>query len=93
MNRQQAQIMGIALTLIMLFLVGCGNTPSTPVLEDSAATSTPKIETEEPAVDGPRVGDVAPDFTLPDSKGDNVRLADNLLDNRLVILVFYHHYT
>ncbi len=93
MSRQQVLKLGIALMLTMLFLFGCGNKPSTPALEDSAATSTPKIETEEPTVDGPRVGDVAPDFTLPDSNGNIVRLADSLLDNRLVILVFYHHYT
>jgi len=93
MSRQQAQIMGIALTLTMLFLVGCGNTPSTPALEDSAATSTPKIETEEPAVDGPRLGDLAPDFTLPDSTGTMVHLADELQENQVVVLVFYFSYT
>ena len=93
MGRQQVLKLGIALTLTMLFLVGCGNTPSTPVLEDSAATSTPKIETEEPATDSPRVGDVAPDFTLPDSTGTMVRLADELQENKVVVLVFYFSHT
>ncbi len=93
MSRQLALKLGIALTLTMLFLVGCGNTTSTPVVEDSAATSTPKIETEEPATDSPRVGDLAPDFTLPDSTGTMVHLADELQENQVVVLVFYFSHT
>jgi cytochrome oxidase Cu insertion factor (SCO1/SenC/PrrC family) len=93
MRRQQRLKMGIALTFTMLFLIGCGNTPSTPTPEDSVATSTPEIENEEPAVDGPRVGDVAPDFTLPDSTGNIVHFADELQENQVVVLVFYHHHT
>jgi cytochrome oxidase Cu insertion factor (SCO1/SenC/PrrC family) len=93
MSRQQSLKMGIALTLTMLFLIGCGNTPYTPTPEDSAATSTPEIENEEPADDGPRVGDVAPDFTLPDSSGNMVHLADDLEEYQSVVLVFYHHHT
>ena len=54
---------------------------------------TEEIATEEPAIDPLGTGDLAPDFTLPDSNGNMVNLADNLLDNRLVILVFYFSHT
>lgn len=109
MNRKHVPKMAIAVTLTMLFLVGCGNTASTPVPEAPPATITPVTEAlpststpvpeAPPATSAPELpvandplgtGDVAPDFTLPDSSGNMVRLADNLLDNRLVILVFYH---
>ena len=56
-------------------------------------TPTEEIATEEPAIDPLGTGDLAPDFTLPDSNGNMVNLADNLLDNRLVILVFYFSHT
>ena len=62
---------------------------------ESVATEEPTAEsvvTEEPETTGPRSGDIAPDFTLPDSNGNMVRLADELDDNRMVILVFYHAY-
>ena len=39
-----------------------------------------------------REGDVAPDFTLPDSNGNMVRLADELQKNDQVVLVFYYSY-
>jgi hypothetical protein len=45
------------------------------------------------ASDTPTPENKAPDFTLPDSNGNMVRLADELRDNQLVILVFYHAYT
>jgi cytochrome oxidase Cu insertion factor (SCO1/SenC/PrrC family) len=93
MSSRQKQIIGIALTLTMLFLVGCGNTSSTPVLEESAATSPPKVETEEPATDSPRVGDLAPDFRLPDSNGNLVTLSSELGEYQSVVLVFYHSHT
>jgi cytochrome oxidase Cu insertion factor (SCO1/SenC/PrrC family) len=93
MSRQQALIMGIAITLTMLLIVGCGNPPASPALEVPTATSAGDIETEERAVDGPQVGDLAPDFTLPDSAGNIVSLADELEENKVVVLVFYHHHT
>jgi cytochrome oxidase Cu insertion factor (SCO1/SenC/PrrC family) len=90
MNRQQVLKLGIAGMLTMVFLVACGSTGSTPLPETPLATSTP----EPPVASDPlSTGDVAPDFTLPDSNGNIVRLADQMLDNRLVILVFYHNYT
>jgi hypothetical protein len=68
MSRQQPLQLVIAVILIMLFLVGCGN---------AAPAST----------------DVAPDFTLPDGNGNKVHLADELNNNQMVVLVFYHSYT
>ena len=65
-----------------------GNQPA-PTEEGPSATSTSKPPF---ASDSLSTGDVAPDFILPDSNGNMVRLADQLLDNRLVILVFYHAY-
>ena len=90
MSREQVLKLGIAGMLTMLFIVACGNSSSTLLSEAPPTTSTP----EPPVASDPLgTGDVAPDFTLPDSNGNIVRLADQLLDNRLVILVFYHHYT
>ena len=55
--------------------------------------SVEEIATEESAIDPLGTGDLAPDFTLPDSNGNTVNLADSLLDNRLTILVFYFSHT
>ena len=80
MSRTRVISMGLASILAGLFLFGCG----TPAVTE--------IATEEPPAGPLGEGDAAPDFTLPDTKGNMVRLADELLDNRLVILVFYHAY-
>jgi cytoskeletal protein RodZ len=57
---------------------------------DTAEPTAEIVVTEEPKTNGPRTGEIAPDFTLPDSNGDLVHLADELNDNRMVVLVFYH---
>lgn len=115
MRHQQWPQLVIAAALIMLFLVGCGNTPPAPVAEAPAATPTPEpptatpspepptpteepkpeeaVAVEESATDGPRTGDAAPDFTLPDSNGNMVRLADEVQDSQMVVLVFYEVHT
>ena len=63
----------------------------TPVSEAPAATPTEEtVVIEKSDTDGPRTGDTAPDFTLPDSEGNMVRLSDELKDNRFVVLVFFH---
>ncbi len=104
-ERLQLLPLVIVVMLAMLFLVGCGNAASltatqaptaTFTQEPPAATEAPQAtSTPEPPVESVPLttGDVAPDFTLPDSSGNMLHLADELLDNRVVILVFYHaHY-
>jgi hypothetical protein len=56
MSQRQAFNLGIVATLIVSFLVACGG---------NAPTAEPTV-TDKRTVSGPRVGDVAPDFTLPD---------------------------
>jgi peroxiredoxin len=47
------------------------------------------VATEEPESTGPRFGDIAPDFTLPDSNGNEVSLGETLQENEQVVIVFY----
>jgi hypothetical protein len=87
----KSMFFSIPVLLVLLFLVGCGNAVTTPVSEAPAATPTEEtVVIEKSDTDGPRTGDTAPDFTLPDSEGNMVRLSDELKDNRFVVLVFYH---
>ena len=78
--------------------------PPTTELPATEAPATEPPATESPATEPPAtepivhndplgIGDSAPDFTLLDSNGDMLNLADLLQDNRLVLLVFYHAYT
>jgi hypothetical protein len=60
--------------------------------ETNQPTPTENVATEESIAIGPRTGDIAPDFTLPDSEGNMVNLADELGENQSVILVFYFEY-
>ncbi len=94
MSYMRAIRIGFVVILVGLFLYGCG---SPPITEAPAATSAPvtlvpteEIATEQSIIDPLGAGDTAPGFTLPDSSGNMVSLSDNLMDNRLVILVFYH---
>lgn len=80
MSRRKELTLGFLVMAAGLLLFGCGNPP------------VEEIATEEPAAGPLGTGDAAPDFTLADSNGNMVHLADQLLDNRLVILVFYHAY-
>jgi peroxiredoxin len=49
-----------------------------------------------PSVNAPKVGDNAPDFVLPSTNGDSVRLSDLLKGpdgkGQWVLLVFYRGY-
>ena len=67
----------------LLVLVGCSASEPEPT-----ATEVP-----ESAPAGPRTGELAPDFTLPDSNGNMVHLADELQDNESVVLLFYLEHT
>jgi cytochrome oxidase Cu insertion factor (SCO1/SenC/PrrC family) len=83
--------LSLAVILVLSLIAGCANTATTPVPEVPAAIPTEEtVDIEETNTDSPRTGDVAPDFTLPDSNGNMVHLADELKDSRMVILVFYH---
>ena len=87
MSRNHLPIYGIAGVLTMLLLVACGNTGNPPTSEALSATSPPE---EAFASDALRAEDMAPDFTLTDNSGNMVILADELLENEFVVLVFYH---
>lgn len=50
------------------------------------------VSTEETKATSPRTGDIAPDFSLPDSNGEVVNLADVLKNNQSAVLVFYLEY-
>ena len=80
MNCRKELALGILVASAGLFLFAC----SGPAVEE---TPTKELPTEPLST-----GDAAPNFTLPDADGNMVSLADQLLDNRLVILVFYHAY-
>ncbi len=83
MRHRQALKLGFLAALIVSFLVACGG---------NAPKAKPPI-TDIRTAGGPRVGDVAPDFSLPDQAGNMVRLADELKDHRSVVLVFYYEGT
>jgi cytochrome oxidase Cu insertion factor (SCO1/SenC/PrrC family) len=83
MSHRQALNLSIVAGLIVSFLVACGG---------NAPTAVPTM-TDIRTAGGPRVGDVAPDFTLPDQDGNMVRLGDELKDHRSVVLVFYYEGT
>jgi hypothetical protein len=77
------------LILIATFITACAGKPE-PASEPEAAADAPKAEA---ATGGLRAGDLAPDFTLPDGDGNMVNLAEQLQDNEMVALVFYHSHT
>ncbi len=84
MKKRRVILLGIT-AVLTLFLAACGASSATP--EPSTATAAP-----EPVTSGPRTGELAPDFTLPDHAGSPVYLADELQENRVVALVFYNGY-
>jgi len=73
MNRMSGWFI-VVTGILALWLAACG------------ATTT---STVAPAAKAPQPGDVAPDFTLVDSKGSSLHLADELKTNQAVVLVFY----
>ncbi len=91
MSRQQVLKFVISGMLTLLFLVACGSTDSTSITENPPATFTPRPKRVFHS-DPLSTGDVAPDFTLPDSEGNMVNLVDQLKDNQYIVLVFYSDY-
>jgi peroxiredoxin len=59
--------------------------------ESQPAVETPSAEPKE-QTGPPRTGDQAPDFTLPDNRGNEFKLAEELKVNA-VVLVFYRGHT
>lgn len=71
------------LMLLTLAVAACAQQPaasSSPAAKPQAPPAAPKTTL--------KVGDVAPDFTLPDTKGQPVHLAD-FRGKKNVILAFY----
>ena len=77
-NNKVLKVVVLAI-LSTLFLVGCGNIAT--------------LGDPTPVVNDPlQVGDIAPDFTLPDSNGNMIQLAHEYHNNEVVVLVFYRTY-
>jgi hypothetical protein len=66
--------------------------PTASPTETEEPTPTESVATEKSVAIGPRTGDSAPDFTLPDSEGNMVNLVEVLQENQSVVLVFYFEY-
>ena len=60
-----------------------------------AGTTIPPTVTvaPEPVQTSPQPGDKAPDFTLTDSKGSRLHLADIVAEQKSTVLVFYLSHT
>jgi len=76
MNRAYGWLI-VVIGILAVWLAACG----------AATTST--TSTAAPVAKALQPGDVAPDFTLVDSKGTSVHLAEELKASRAVVLVFY----
>jgi peroxiredoxin len=74
---------GCLLLLLLLSVAGCNG-----VGEDLAPSSADRRPVVEPGTTGPAVGQVAPDFTLAATTGDNVSLSGLLAARRAVVLYF-----
>ena len=85
-SRREEIKIGFFGAILALFLVGCGYL----AVGTQDATPTPMKLSDGPATDHPRVGDIAPDFTLPDSDENMVHLADEVQDHKVVVLVFFN---
>ena len=71
--------------LVVLAVVACAQQPTTTAPQPSVP---PKQQTPAPPRTNLKVGDLAPDFTLPDTKGQPVKLSD-FRGKKSVVLAFY----
>ncbi len=69
--------------LVAVLLAGCNGVGTD--LSPSGADRRPPVT---PGTTGPSVGQIAPDFTLPDTLGDNVALSTSLPGRKGVVLYF-----
>jgi peroxiredoxin len=82
MNIRNIFAVGISL---MILVSGCAKAPGTEVNVISTPEDTPDHWNTSSLK-------IAPDFSLPDSEGNMVQLADELQNNEQVVLVFYYTY-
>lgn len=76
------------------FIVMLGWLASLGLLLTACGASTPTATVAPaPVQTSPQPGDKAPDFTLADSGGKSMRLADIIVDHKSTVLVFYLSYT
>jgi peroxiredoxin len=73
----------LCLMLLFGFLGGCDNTA-----DDLAPSGEDKRPTVEEGITGPSVGQLAQDFTLPDSLGNSATLSSVLASARGAVLYF-----
>lgn len=71
------------LLLIVVLLAGCGN-----VMDDLNPSSSDKRRPEQPGTIGPAVGQIAPNFSLPDTLGNEFTLASVIPTTSAVVLYF-----
>ncbi len=91
--------LGLVFVLSLLMAACSGATPNPQTVEPKSAESvvteepepTESVVTDEPkSAPSPLTGEIAPDFTLPDSDGNEVSLADTLQGKEQVVIVFYY---
>ncbi len=90
---------GLVFVLALLMVACSGATPNPQTVEPKSAESvvteepepTESVVTDEPkSAPSPLTGEIAPDFTLPDSNGNEVSLADTLQEKEQVVIIFYY---
>ena len=69
----------------------CNGTTATTATVEQAPTES--VTTDELTSTNLQAGDLAPDFTLPDGEGNLIHLADELQNNKSVVLLFYLEHT
>ena len=95
-----AAVVAIAMILTLVLMAGCQSAPEAssestpPDAGDKApdSSSTAPLGQDVPggtSSGAPSVGDMAPDFSLPNTNGGHTSLSEVLTRNDSVVLVFY----